>query len=366
MRPEKLSEAIGMLPDEIIEETDAVRRNVRGSMKRKRRHRIYRYLSAAACLAILICVSFIWDGKKEGKTEHLDLPQISVGNNEAASYGFEGYLAHDVSELVNANPWNEQIELTTLPVYKNTVELEEFIPKNYDKEKVLEKIREVAGRLGIDEHALSQVKEQPEMETVTCETNEVSIQANAAGEISVEFQTPQDLPEGYVFNYDATYKDCLKAAEFFKNKYSDILSMKSPDERIINYNFRQTEFQQSEEGKLRKIWIHQPDLSQKVGDYPIISVAEAKTLLKKGNYSTSSPYQLPGMKYVKKVELVYLTDVLEAYFMPYYKFYVELPEEKEVTDSKGDTEMKTYGAYYVPAVESRYISNMPVYDGTFN
>ena len=113
MRPEKLSEAIGMLPDEIIEETDAVRRNVRGSMKRKRRHRIYRYLSAAACLAILICVSFIWDGKKEGKTEHLDLPQISVGNNEAASYGFEGYLAHDVSELVNANPWNEQIELTT-------------------------------------------------------------------------------------------------------------------------------------------------------------------------------------------------------------------------------------------------------------
>ena len=115
-----------------------------------------------------ICVSFIWDGKKEGKTEHLDLPQISVGNNEAASYGFEGYLAHDVSELVNANPWNEQIELTTLPVYKNTVELEEFIPKNYDKEKVLEKIREVAGRLGIDEHALSQVKEQPGTDRKPC------------------------------------------------------------------------------------------------------------------------------------------------------------------------------------------------------
>ena len=66
MRPEKLSEAIGMLPDEIIEEMDAVRRNVRGSMKRKRRHRIYRYLSAAACLAILICVSF-YLGWKEGR-----------------------------------------------------------------------------------------------------------------------------------------------------------------------------------------------------------------------------------------------------------------------------------------------------------
>ena len=70
MRPEKLSEAIGMLPDEIIEETDAVRKGVRGSMKRKRRHRFYRYLSVAACLAILICVSFIWNGKKEGQKVH--------------------------------------------------------------------------------------------------------------------------------------------------------------------------------------------------------------------------------------------------------------------------------------------------------
>ena len=38
----------------------------------------------------------------------------------------------------------------------------------------------------------------------------------------------------------------------------------------------------------------------------------------------------------------------------------------DVYKRQGDTEMKTYGAYYVPAVESRYISNMPVYDGTFN
>lgn len=45
--------------------------------------------------------------------------------------------------------------------------------------------------------------------------------------------------------------------------------------------------------------------------------------------------------------------------MPYYRFYVELPEE----ESDG---MKTYGAYYVPAVEEKYISNMPLWDGSFN
>ena len=46
--------------------------------------------------------------------------------------------------------------------------------------------------------------------------------------------------------------------------------------------------------------------------------------------------------------------------MPYYRFYVELPEE---TQNNG---LNTYGAYYVPAVESRYISNMPTWEGSFN
>ena len=62
MRPEKLSEAIGMLPDEIIEEMDAVRRNVRGSMKRKRRHRIY-----SSCMSGNLDLRFLYLGWKEGR-----------------------------------------------------------------------------------------------------------------------------------------------------------------------------------------------------------------------------------------------------------------------------------------------------------
>ena len=31
-----------------------------------------------------------------------------------------------------------------------------------------------------------------------------------------------------------------------------------------------------------------------------------------------------------------------------------------------DDGLKAYGAYYVPAVESAYISDMPVWDGSFN
>ena len=45
--------------------------------------------------------------------------------------------------------------------------------------------------------------------------------------------------------------------------------------------------------------------------------------------------------------------------MPYYRFYVELPEEKRAG-------LNNYGSYYVPAVEKEYLTNMPVWDGSFN
>ncbi len=43
--------------------------------------------------------------------------------------------------------------------------------------------------------------------------------------------------------------------------------------------------------------------------------------------------------------------------MPYYRFYVELPE------AEGENGFKDYGAYDVPAVEGSYIANMPTGDG---
>lgn len=98
----------------------------------------------------------------------------------------------------------------------------------------------------------------------------------------------------------------------------------------------------------------------KVGDYPIIDSQQAKELLSKGNYITTAPYEMPGLEYVEKVELGYRAGEREAYFMPYYRFYVELPEDER------ENGLKTYGAYYVPAVDGAYISNMPTWDGSLN
>ena len=131
-------------------------------------------------------------------------------------------------------------------------------------------------------------------------------------------------------------------------------------DQIVNYNFNRVEFCASEEGTMDLVRIYRPDLSQKVGNYPIISTEEARSLLLNGNYITTVPYEMPGEEYIAKVELVYRDGAYDQYYMPYYKFYVELPEEKR------DHGLKDFGAYYVPAVEGSYLTDMPTWDGSFN
>jgi len=111
------------------------------------------------------------------------------------------------------------------------------------------------------------------------------------------------------------------------------------------------------------LWIidlYNADLSQKIEDYPIIFVLEAQSELLKNHYITTVPEEFPGVEYIAGVELIYRTSRYDEVFMPYYRFLVELPSMQR------DNGLKTFGAYYVPAVESQYISNMPLWDGSFN
>ena len=47
--------------------------------------------------------------------------------------------------------------------------------------------------------------------------------------------------------------------------------------------------------------------------------------------------------------------------MPYYRFYVEV--ELNVVKTN---DLKTYGAYYVPAVSGEYLTDMPTWNGQFD
>ena len=169
----------------------------------------------------------------------------------------------------------------------------------------------------------------------------------------IDFENPQINITGGDYNI---YNQQNYDIEFF-NDSGDIT------QNIINYKFNRVAFSCYSDNNLWMIRIYQPDLSQKIGDYPIITKEKATELLSNGNFASSVPFDFPGVEYVKKVELVYRNAYwLDKIYMPYYKFYIELPE-RENWHGNGE---KEYGAYYVPAVDGKYLKNMPVYDGSFN
>lgn len=133
-------------------------------------------------------------------------------------------------------------------------------------------------------------------------------------------------------------------------------------EDLLNYKMNFVEFYPDEEGRLSLIRINDAlSCADKLGDYPIITVAEARDCLLNGNYITSVPYEIEDETLIRKVELVYRSSALEKMLMPYYRFYVELPDY--MPKENGPT---TFDAYYVPAVMSEYISNMSLFDGSIN
>ncbi len=344
-----------------------------------------------------------------------DLVMLAVGEDRNEGMGYEGYMAHDISELVNANPWNEDLPLKALPVYKN--------PRTYDKHWLVsnpnwggmeKRLDEVISQMGFSEEdfeigdnapkgdAEARVREKLSDEDeavidanlrptqITAEGQGLTIRVDYDLSVYITCDPAVTLPEPYSFTYDSSYEELTAVGDYLREQYAGkLIRMGKPQlnisggdytyqadrqrydleffdmdgtvtDQIVNYNFNRIQFYGSEEGALDGMRIYQPDLSQKMGNYPIISAEEARELLGNGNYITTVPYEMPGEKYIAKVELVYRDGAFDEYYMPYYKFYVELPEEQR------EHGLKDYGAYYVPAVEGSYLSDMPTWDGSFN
>ncbi len=352
-----------------------------------------------------------------GKPFFEELPLITIESMAVGAMGYEGYLAYDFSELGSGvNPWTQEETVESLPVYKNPLSYDEmYRVSGADQDKMKALLLDVAGKLGLDtqttpvtdnaptedykkaitEKLAAVGEEVPEgyfdPTTLIMEADGVKIEVDPTLTALITFDPPVELPKGYNFSYSATSLEMRKSAAWLLENYWGLLSgMSKPTldqgmadrniygersfdveyfdgggslkQQIINYNFNRVAFYNDDEGKLFLARVYAPDLSQVMGNYPIITVEEAKELLLAGNYASSVPYDLPKAEEIAGVELVYRTSSHEAVWLPYYRFLVDLPEEYRPADKT----LRDYGAYYVPAVDGRYITNMPTYDGSFN
>lgn len=361
----------------------------------KKRTTWRRWGAMAACLAVLLGVGFLFFPRSSPDTPdpvQTELPTLPVSMGPSlGGYGFEGYYVRDISDLKNTSPSQIGSLPDTLPVFRNATggyplqaASEEY------KAKMLTLCRSVTGRLGWDAEKTAEVWEERSdglAPTTVTATGADGVKIEVDQFMTVTISYP-DRNRPFSENVLPTYDDAHKLAEKLLAEYRDLMNFANPQicitggdynidgeqsydivftetggtqtEELLEFFFHGAEFFCNEDGEPRIIRLRCTDLSDKVGDYPIITAQQAQAQLVAGHYITSCGWEMPGEAYIRKVELVYRTGEYDEYFMPYYRFYVELLEEAPV---EGCMHL---AAYYVPAVAEEYLAPLSTWDGRFN
>ena len=447
MKSEKLMDYIGQIDDSMIAEADAsivkAKPVIRPWIK-------WASVAVAAAACLLIAVPFILDQKQPtDHTDHSGLPKLAVNNDlDGQASGFEGHLAFNIDELRDNNPWTENNNLTTLPVFNNPMKYDiAGMPINgLSTDEMLAKAEEIVNIFGLEITSLYTTPSQDQIEqimqklqgedeetirmntavyraTAECKGANIDVEKNGSLMLTLtaesadlvndidklnvydnftisfdygyeliddtQYYVGLPLSDGYSFTYDNTsYEQAMEITKYLFSKYGAFTGIKEPGynlfaeytyngnltrlhtavfenagsltDRILSFNFNNLYFNASDMGGLGGIRYVKTDLSQIIGDYPIITAEEARTLLLEKHYITTVPEELPDEEYIANVELIYRTSNRDTVFMPYYKFFVEMPTMQR------ENGLKTYGVFYVPAVKGEFLENIPLWDGSFN
>lgn len=349
----------------------------------------------AAALAITLGVNTI------PKLTFAEPPVLELTGKNLWVYGgggFEGIHVNDPSELDNGNPWSENMNIRTLPVFTSnstypdakkmketlinaaeffgldidSLEIEDTTLSNEDIENLREQFKEYGAP---DEEIERVIKNSCSYSKVRTKQNGISIDVDTAFCVNIKFEDGIELPGEYNFSESASEEELSRAGDYLINEYKDLLKMKNPvknlhaeytgsvefydggkndKDKIVNYSLNFVRFISNEEGKLWIIRIFTDTDCEKIADYPIISAEEAQKLLAEGGYLTSAPYDITGDEEIGRIELMYRSGIGYEYVLPFYRILVKLPEE--YNDDKGRS---CYGGYYVPAVEGEYLVGVP-------
>jgi len=430
-KSEKLMECIGQIDDHIIAEADVNLVKVK-PVKRSWKKWLPVVAAAACMIIVISAMFLQSRGDHieppvtsppEKKPNNpgspggtSDLPKLSA-DMMFGDMGFQGHSAYDVSELYGDNPWTENNKLTTLPVFQNPVKRDlstgNLIEGGLSEDEMIAKAKEIAVAIGLDMGKMVVEKVWSDGSMLRIDFEETSIAIDAEGSISISFEKGVTLPEEYSLAYsyvddndteqyvETTEEQVRNVMEYLLEQYASVVGIKSPVfspfgseyvggyqdngerwfsysayegegdlvEKILGYNFKRIDFFSNENGDLDLIRRSSDYLlSQKIGDYPIITAEAARKLLMEKHYITTVPeeYLMLEEKYVSHVELVYHTYTDSKVFMPYYEFLIELPIAEEKLTTYAEHGLKTFGVYYVPAVKSEYLEELPAGEVHFN
>jgi len=301
-----------------------------------------------------------------------------------------------------------------LPVYRNTTKLEKGmfgISPSVTEEQMRQKLIESASLFGLtltDEditstampvEAQQMMKQSMEAASglevpdsifipsmVTGEADGVRLEVTYTLTLTVTFEEPIALPNGLTLASD-DLMTLKKAGEWLAEEYGSLFGFEKPvcrldggdygvdgirnltvtaiDGKEKPYAFDEIFFYGDEAGNLQMLRFYDRQTESAVGDYPLLTLEEARKALEEGRYITSAQTPFTGTVEDCRVELVYRTGESESYYMPYYRFLAE-EVGTQVSEYNAERGFKTFTAYYVPAVRPEYLTGMTLWDGSFN
>ena len=410
MKEERLLRLLGEVEDTFIEEaTPETRRNVKLI--------IFKTMAAVACLCLVI-----YTGLKLFNSNSQPKPAINemydfcykIADSErglikintdmmSLGAGFSGVMFFEDSELLEYVGESE-LTATNAPVYKIT-NYSEMIRENIyldegSVKKLAEHVAHLLGETNINvtgEYAYSSDYSEKVCYQAKAFSENYKIYVDADGSITIDFNEPLQLINKSFFADEKTSdEEAMATLKNLEEKYSALVEFEAPgyvykmeyykgdyffdgtrqegyDRNYIIYDevsghngyFKNSiEFIPDEDGKLSSIRIDFPLAGKEyLGDYPIISMEEAKNMLLNQNYISNVPteYLKDGKIYEEAVKAVSLDYRSDEYTLPYYCFYVEL--DYAFNGAEG---LKNYGMFYVPAIEEQYLEYVELYDGSFN
>lgn len=322
-----------------------------------------------------------------------ELEIIRTTDPGGGGMGFEGFMAYDVSTLLDGNPSRENCEFTELPVFiepSNEIYSHGNLPV-YTMDEMEERLKDVAGLLTDEE--FTPVDRHPNGDYYKAKAGNIELSMYSySSRIYIEFENSVDLPPEYDICNTTDKDHAERSLEYLGEKYRDVIRMDNPTPTVftdfdiyneplttfalydnsedpltalINYNLRKVYFYGGR--KLSTISIYNNyDYKEFAGMYPVISYDEAYEKLISGDYYTTvwDEHYLPdGINtdeiFFTGIEYNRTNDY--KYTLPYYRFLIELHPER-TGDMKLADGIREFGAYYVPAVSPDYlvIENMDV------
>ena len=341
-----------------------------------------KWMGVAASVAILVFVStfipknLVVNPPIDTESEETMTESTHTGFDILLGGGPGLVSEEELERHLSTAPWNEKMEVSVLPVYKNLSFYSTAGNSVYlDSETLLQMAEDIAGKLDAEiiswEYILNTGNESKTLEGITAEIDIGKITVYGNGKISIVFSEGIPLEDGHVFSNAASIESADETVAYLLERFSDLIqvdglipaSSESYDisgkrsvyyhavgsgvgtNHIVEHYFNQVSFYGDEEKGLTMMRFGNVlAATECMGDYPVLSVEEAKKSLQDGRYISSV-----GLSFVKDgvfnddtiggVELMYLAIPAEEYHQPYYCFYVQAKEE-----SWG------YGHFYVPAI----------------